>query len=159
AGRFDAEESADAFCAQHRLCICGRQRYMALGRSGAQPAQDARLDSAHLFRGSGAAQSPAQPWQAVRKFCSQRHPLQVLAPSTGRTRRASLSGIMVPHRRRRTVLTVLALYTFAALFIGYFAANAFTGNHGLRAQQDLEQQLIAMKGELSQLKAERALWE
>ncbi|HMF22895.1 MAG TPA: septum formation initiator family protein [Pseudolabrys sp.] len=66
---------------------------------------------------------------------------------------------MVSHRRRRTVLTVLALYTFAALFIGYFAANAFTGNHGLRAQQDLEQQLIAMKGELSQLKAERALWE
>jgi cell division protein FtsB len=66
---------------------------------------------------------------------------------------------MVSHRRRRTVLTVLGLYTFAALFIGYFAANAFTGNHGLRAQQDLEQQLNAMKGELGQLKAERAVWE
>jgi len=66
---------------------------------------------------------------------------------------------MVSHRRRRTILTVLGLYTFAALFIGYFAANAFTGNHGLRAQQDLEQQLTAMKDELSQLKAERALWE
>ena len=36
---------------------------------------------------------------------------------------------MVTHRRRRTFLTVLGLYTFAALFIGYFAANAFTGNH------------------------------
>ena len=46
---------------------------------------------------------------------------------------------MVTHRRRRTILTVLGLYVFAALFIGYFAANAFTGNHGLRAQQDLEQ--------------------
>jgi len=66
---------------------------------------------------------------------------------------------MVSHRRRRAVLTVLGLYTFAALFIGYFAANAFAGNHGLRAQQDLEQQLTAMKGELAQLKAERALWE
>ena len=66
---------------------------------------------------------------------------------------------MVSHRRRRAVLTVLGLYTFAALFIGYFAANAFTGNHGLRAQQDLDQQLTAMKGELAQLKAERALWE
>lgn len=66
---------------------------------------------------------------------------------------------MVSHRRRRAVLTALGLYTFAALFIGYFAANAFTGNHGLRAQQDLEQQLTAMKGELDQLKAERALWE
>ena len=66
---------------------------------------------------------------------------------------------MVTHRRRRTFLTVLGLYTFAALFIGYFAANAFTGNHGLRAQQDLDQQLTAMKGDLMQLKAERAVWE
>ncbi len=24
------------------------------------------------------------------------------------------------------------------LFVGYFGVNAFTGNHGLRAQQDLE---------------------
>ena len=66
---------------------------------------------------------------------------------------------MVTHRRRRIFLTVLGLYTFAALFIGYFAANAFTGNHGLRAQQDLEQQLTAMRSDLMQLKAERALWE
>jgi cell division protein FtsB len=66
---------------------------------------------------------------------------------------------MVTHRRRRTILTVLGLYFFAALFIGYFGINAFTGNHGLRAQQDLEQQLDAMKDELAQLKAERALWE
>ena len=66
---------------------------------------------------------------------------------------------MVTHRRRRTFLTVLGLYTFAALFVGYFAANAFTGNHGLRAQQDLEQQLTAMKGDLMQLKVERAVWE
>jgi cell division protein FtsB len=66
---------------------------------------------------------------------------------------------MVTHRRRRTFLTVLGLYSFAALFIGYFAANAFTGNHGLRAQQDLEQQLTAMKAELADLKAERVVWE
>jgi cell division protein FtsB len=66
---------------------------------------------------------------------------------------------MVTHRRRRTFLTVFGLYAFAALFIGYFAANAFTGNHGLRAQQDLEQQLTAMRGDLVQLKAERAVWE
>ena len=48
---------------------------------------------------------------------------------------------------------------FAALFIGYFAVNAFTGNHGLRAQADLDQQLATMQGELTRLKAERALWE
>jgi cell division protein FtsB len=66
---------------------------------------------------------------------------------------------MVSHRRRRTILTVLGLYIFAALFIGYFAVNAFTGNHGLRAQQDLDQQMAAMQQELAQVKAERAVWE
>ena len=66
---------------------------------------------------------------------------------------------MVSHRHRRTILTALGLYTFAALFIGYFAANAFTGNHGLRAQQDLDQQMAAMQQELAQVKAERAVWE
>ena len=66
---------------------------------------------------------------------------------------------MVTHRRRRTILTALALYTLAALFIGYFAVNAFTGNRGLRAAQNLEQQMAEMTGELSRLKAERRVWE
>ena len=66
---------------------------------------------------------------------------------------------MVTHRRRRSFLTVLGLYTFAAMFIGYFAVNAFTGNHGLRAQQDLEQQLTALKAELMELKEQRVDWE
>jgi cell division protein FtsB len=66
---------------------------------------------------------------------------------------------MVSHRRRHAILTALALYLFAALFIGYFAVNAFTGNHGLRAQQNLDQQLTVMQGELRQLKGERALWQ
>jgi cell division protein FtsB len=66
---------------------------------------------------------------------------------------------MVSHRRRRTILTALGLYTFAALFIGYFGVNAFTGAHGLRAQADLDKQLATMDGELAHLKAERAIWE
>ncbi|HEY1474628.1 MAG TPA: septum formation initiator family protein [Pseudolabrys sp.] len=66
---------------------------------------------------------------------------------------------MVSHRRRRAILTALGLYTFAALFVGYFAVNAFTGNHGLRAQADLDQQLASMQDELRNLKAERATWE
>ena len=66
---------------------------------------------------------------------------------------------MVSHRRRRAILTAIGLYMFAAAFIGYFAVNAFTGNHGLRAQQDLDQQMTAMQTELKQIKAERALWE
>jgi cell division protein FtsB len=66
---------------------------------------------------------------------------------------------MVSHRRRRTILTALGLYIFAALFIGYFAANAFTGNHGLRAQIDLDAQMIAMQQELTEAKSEHALWD
>ncbi len=66
---------------------------------------------------------------------------------------------MVSHRRRRAILTALVLYAFAALYIGYFGVNAFTGRHGLRAQQDLEQQLASMQRELSDLKSERAVWE
>jgi cell division protein FtsB len=66
---------------------------------------------------------------------------------------------MVTHRRRRTILTALVLYTLAALFIGYFAVNAFTGNRGLRAAQDIEQQKAEMKSELARLKTERRTWE
>jgi cell division protein FtsB len=63
---------------------------------------------------------------------------------------------MVSHRRRRAILTALGLYLFAALFIGYFAVNAVTGRHGLRAQQDLDVQMASMQKELGELKAERA---
>jgi cell division protein FtsB len=66
---------------------------------------------------------------------------------------------MVTSRRRRTVLTVLGLYSFAALFVGYFGVNAFTGAHGLRAQADLESEVAVMQKELAAVKAERALWE
>ena len=71
----------------------------------------------------------------------------------------SFSRAMVSHRRRRAILTGIAMYAFAALYIGYFGVNAFTGRHGLRAQQDLDQQLASMQHELAGLKAERALWE
>ena len=66
---------------------------------------------------------------------------------------------MVSHRRRHAILTALSLYLFAALFVGYFAVNAFTGKHGLRAQVDLDRQLAGMQSELVGLKAERAVWE
>jgi len=66
---------------------------------------------------------------------------------------------MVSHRRRRAILTVIGLYLFAAAFIGYFAVNAFTGNRGLRAQQEIEQQLALMQTELAQVRSEKAMWE
>jgi cell division protein FtsB len=66
---------------------------------------------------------------------------------------------MVTNPRRRVILTVLALYGCAALFIGYFGVNAFTGAHGLRAQADLDRELAVMQKELTHLKAERTVWE
>jgi cell division protein FtsB len=66
---------------------------------------------------------------------------------------------MVTRRRFRTVVNALALYTIAALLIGYFGINAYTGNHGLRAKQDLDQQITQLSNELAALRAERLNWE
>ena len=63
---------------------------------------------------------------------------------------------MVSHRRRHAILTAIGLYLFAGLFVGYFAVNAFTGRHGLRAQKDLDLQMASMQKELGELKSERA---
>ncbi len=51
---------------------------------------------------------------------------------------------MVTRKRFRTVLNALALYTIAALVIGYFGVNAYSGNRGLRAKQDLDQQIAEL---------------
>jgi len=66
---------------------------------------------------------------------------------------------MVTRKRLRSIFTVLGLYAAAALFIGYFGVNAFSGNHGLRAKQELDQQIAELTDELNRQKAERALWE
>jgi len=66
---------------------------------------------------------------------------------------------MVTRQRLRSVLNALALYTIAALVIGYFGVNAYTGNRGLEAKKNLDQQTAQLTGELAALKAERAEWE
>ena len=66
---------------------------------------------------------------------------------------------MVTRRRLRSFLTAFALYVGAALLIGYFGVNAYTGNHGLRAKQDLDQQIAQLTVELTALKVERMGWE
>ena len=66
---------------------------------------------------------------------------------------------MVTRRRLRSVLTALGLYLAAALLIGYFWVNAFTGDHGLNARQNIDQQIAKLSGELAAVKAERAVWE
>src|SRR5437868_13832521 len=66
---------------------------------------------------------------------------------------------MVTRTRIRSALSALALYAAAALIIGYFWAHAHSGDHGLKAKQDLVQQAADLGRELDQLKAERAAWE
>jgi cell division protein FtsB len=66
---------------------------------------------------------------------------------------------MVTRKRLRSVLTALGLYVMAALLIGYFGVNAFSGNHGLNAQQDIDRQVASLSAELDHLKLDRAQWE
>jgi cell division protein FtsB len=66
---------------------------------------------------------------------------------------------MITRTRLRTVLTAIGLYVGAALLIGYFGVNAYTGPHGLKAKQDLLQQIGELTAELDRLKRERASWE
>src|SRR6266568_2019910 len=66
---------------------------------------------------------------------------------------------MVTRKRLRTFLTTLGLYAGVALLIGYFGVNAYTGNLGLKAKQDLDLQIAQLSGDLGALKAERDSWE
>jgi len=66
---------------------------------------------------------------------------------------------MVTRRRLRTVLTALGLYLGAALLIGYFGVNAYTGNHGINARQGLDVQMAQLTAERDALRAERQKWE
>jgi cell division protein FtsB len=63
---------------------------------------------------------------------------------------------MVTRARLKSFLTGLALYTMAAALIGYFGVNAYTGRYGLNAQQELDQEIIALTSELARLKKEHA---
>jgi cell division protein FtsB len=66
---------------------------------------------------------------------------------------------MVIRPRIRSFLAALGLYCLAALFIGYFGINAYTGNHGLKARQSLDQQIADFGRALDVVKAERMRWE
>ncbi len=62
---------------------------------------------------------------------------------------------MVTRKRLRSILNALALYVMAALLIGYFGVNAYDGNHGLKAKQDIDREIATLSAELTQLQAER----
>ena len=66
---------------------------------------------------------------------------------------------MVIRPRIRSFLAALSLYVLAAAFIGYFGVNAYTGNHGIRAKQTLDQRIADLTRELDATRAERERWE
>ncbi len=66
---------------------------------------------------------------------------------------------MVIRPRIRAFLTALGLYVVAALFIGYFGINAYTGKNGINARQELDQQIADLAREVERVKAERVRWE
>jgi cell division protein FtsB len=66
---------------------------------------------------------------------------------------------MVSRPRLRSFLSTLCLYVMAALLIGYFGVNAYTGNHGLRAKKDLDREISELSADLDHSKAERELWQ
>ena len=45
---------------------------------------------------------------------------------------------MVTRKRLRAILNALALYALTALLIGYFGVNAYNGDRGLRAKEDID---------------------
>jgi cell division protein FtsB len=66
---------------------------------------------------------------------------------------------MVIRPRIRSFLAALSLYVLAAAFIGYFGVNAYTGNHGIRAKQTLDQRIANLTQEFDATRAERERWE
>jgi cell division protein FtsB len=66
---------------------------------------------------------------------------------------------MVLRARTKSILNALALYVVAGALIGYFGMNAYTGNRGLKAKEDLTRQLATLSQELAQLKVQRSYWE
>ena len=66
---------------------------------------------------------------------------------------------MVTRPRLRSFFAALGLYVLAGLLIGYFGLHAYSGDHGLRARQELDRQIAALDKQLEEATAERDLWE
>ena len=66
---------------------------------------------------------------------------------------------MVIYRRVRAILYPLALYCVAGSIGGYFVWHAVNGERGLKTNDEYEQKIAALRGELEGLKSEHALWD
>lgn len=61
--------------------------------------------------------------------------------------------------RLHSILATLALHLGAAGLIFYFAYNAYTGDHGLLAKRNYEEEMSQLDHQLSELKAQRVALE
>ena len=66
---------------------------------------------------------------------------------------------MVSRKRFHSFFTGLGLYVVASLLIGYFAVNAYVGERGLLAQQDLDAEYAQLSSQLGKLKMEHTEWQ
>ncbi|EJW12146.1 hypothetical protein A33M_2269 [Rhodovulum sp. PH10] len=66
---------------------------------------------------------------------------------------------MVSRPRLRSIVTALCLHLLAALAIGYFGVNAYSGNHGIEARKRLEREMTELTDQLAAAKAEREHWQ
>ncbi|MGZ9106272.1 MAG: FtsB family cell division protein [Rhodoplanes sp.] len=66
---------------------------------------------------------------------------------------------MVSRPWLRSFFTALCLHLTAAIVIGYFGVHAYTGDRGLKARKDLNQQIAELTAELAATKAEREKWQ
>jgi cell division protein FtsB len=66
---------------------------------------------------------------------------------------------MVTRPRLRSFFAALGLYVLAGLLIGYFGLHAYSGDHGLRARQELDRQIAALNKQFDEATAEHDLWE
>jgi cell division protein FtsB len=66
---------------------------------------------------------------------------------------------MVTRPRIRSFFTAIGLYAIATALIGYFGVNAYSGNLGLRARQDIDARIAQLTGERDQLRGEREQWQ
>jgi cell division protein FtsB len=62
---------------------------------------------------------------------------------------------MVTRPRLRSFFTGLGLYLLAAALISYFGLNAYKGDHGLRAREQMDKQIAGLTRDLAQAAAER----
>lgn len=66
---------------------------------------------------------------------------------------------MVVRRRLRAFLIPLLLYAVSGGAVYYFMYHAQHGSRGIETKVALKQQILALDGELAELKSERKDWE